>query len=322
MALSRGEVEAGLRRVGLREGQVALVHSALRTFGPVEGGAETIVDALLGVLGPTGTLVVPTFRFAPEADLAAGRIPIIDPATDPSEMGAITEAARRRPDARRSTAFRHHFAAIGRRAELLASVDPGLHPFHFQSSFGSMLALDAQVLLLGVTYMNSTSHHFAEWVCQVPYRHEVRRQVRLRRPDGADVATEMGDWQPKPSSDGSYYGSRSTDFNNLGRMLEATDDVGVAPVGNAIVRRWSMRDLISLAEREADRDYNVFRTAEGETSHITGLSDGAYVFSHDVLDGAGRPETHLWNVVDPERMVGWRPDWRVRELTPERLAGR
>jgi aminoglycoside 3-N-acetyltransferase len=308
MSVMRADLVAGLRAVGLGEGQVALVHSALRTFGPVDGGAETVVDAFLDVLGPRGTLVVPTFTFFHEIE----DDPLIDPAADPSEMGAITEAVRCRPDARRTTAFRHSFAAIGRRAELLASVDHRLHPFDLRSSFGVMLGLDAQVVLLGVTYTNSTSHHFAEFLAEVPYRRELVRHVRLRDSDGTMVETTMGDWQPGPSTDGTYYGSRSTDFNRLGRMLEADGRVGIAPIGNAIVRRFAMRDLIARAQTEAERDYNVFRTAEGEAGNYSSLPDGVLVRSEGLFDGAGRPERHLWTVVEPERIYGWRADWQVR----------
>ncbi len=284
-----------------------LVHSALRTFGRVEDGADAVATALVDLVGPRGTVVAPAFTFAHEAEAD----PLIDPLSDVSEMGAITEAVRRRSDAHRSVAYRHSFAAVGRRAELLASVDHRLHPFDLRSSFGVMLGLDTQVLLLGVTYSNSTSHHFAEFVCDVPYRWVMRRSVRLRRPDGQIVEATMEDWQPRPSADGSYYGSRATDFNRLGRMLEERGLVGITAIGNALVRRFAMRDLIALAEAEAERDYNIFRTAEGDKTHVTRLADGAYVFSDDVLDGAGRPERHLWNVVDPRAIVGWRDDWTV-----------
>ena len=313
--VTRRDIVEGLHRIGLRAGQVALVHSGLRPFGNVEGGAETVVDALLEVLGPRGTLVVPTFTFKHEAATAAGQKPLIDPAADSSEMGAISEAARRRPDARRTTAYRHSFAAIGRRADLLASVDPALPPFDLRSSFGVLLALDAQVVLLGVTYARSTSHHFAEWMAEVPYRHALVRDVELRLPDGRVIETTMGDYQPKPSADGSYYGSRVTDFNRLGLMLERSGKVGVTSIGNAIVRRFAMRDLIARAEAEAERDYNVFRTEEGDKTHITGLPDGVFVFSHPVQDGAGRPEIHFWNVVDARALPGFREDWTVVEPT-------
>jgi len=305
--LDRFDLVDGFRRLGLAPGQTALVHSAMRTLGPVDGGAGAIVGALLEVLGPNGTLVVPTFTFVHESEAD----PVIDPDHDPSEMGAITEAARRHPLARRSTAFRHSFAAIGRRAAVIGDVDPRLAPFDLRSAFGVMLALDTQVVLLGVTYSNSTSHHFGEWMSDVPYRHVVDRAVRVRRPDGSVVAQVMADYQPRPSADGSYYGSRATDFNFLGRRLEEAGGVTVAAIGNAMARRFAMRDLIALATAEAARDHNVFRTAEGDKGHVTGLPDGRFVFSHDLLDAAGRPERHLWTVVEPTRIVGWRADWTV-----------
>jgi aminoglycoside N3'-acetyltransferase len=305
--LTVDDLVEGFRRVGLRAGQTALVHSALRTFGPVDEGAQTVVDALLAVLGPTGTLVVPTFTFVHEVEDA----PIIDPAADRSEMGAISETARTRPDALRSTAFRHSFAAIGRRAAVIAGVDPALAPYDLRSAFGVMLALDTQVVLLGVTYSNSTSHHFGEWVCDVPYRHVVRREVSWRRPDATVVPQPMDDYQPRPSADGSYYGTRHTDFNFLGSMLEERGEAATCSIGNAIVRRFPMRSLIALAEVEAARDMNIFRTAEGDTEHVTQLRDGVFVFSDPTLDGAGRPEVRLWSVVEPERIVGWQPTWRV-----------
>jgi aminoglycoside 3-N-acetyltransferase len=306
--VSRADVADGLRGVGLRPGQVVLVHSAMRTVGQVDGGAATVVAALLDVIGPRGTLVAPTFTFIHEVEAQ----PTIDPATDPSEMGAITEAVRRHPLARRSTAFRHSFAAIGHRAEVIASVDPALAPFDLRSAFGVMLALDTQVLLLGVTYANSTSHHFGEWMSDVSYRHQVQRLVRVRRPDGAVVDQPMADYQPRPSGDGTYYGPRGTDFNKLGRLLEARGSVAIGPVGNAMTRRFAMRDLIALATAEAEVDENIFRTPEGQRDHITFLPDGVFVTGDEALDGAGRPERHLWSVVDPERIRGWSPSWTVQ----------
>ena len=311
--LSRGDIASGVRGVGLGAGHTVLVHSALRTLGRVDGGADTVVDAILDVVGPRGTLVVPTFTFIHEVEPD----PLIDPAVDPSEMGAITEAARRRPDARRSTAYRHSFAAIGRRAEVITAVDPALPPFDVRSAFGVMLALDAQVLLLGVTYANSTSHHFAEWMSEVSYRHALERHVHVRRADGTVQARTLGDYQPRPSNDGTYYGPRATDFNHLGLMLEQRGGVGIGAVGNAMARRFAMRDLIALAQAESGVDENIFRTPEGQKEHVTLLPDGVFVTGDPALDGAGRPERHLWSVVRPEGTWGWSPTWTVRRPADE-----
>ncbi len=295
--VSNADLVEGLRKIGLKKGQVVLVHSAMRTVGHIEGGAQTFIEAILTVLGSGGTLVVPTFTLGHEAE----EDPIIDPVTDRSEMGVITETARLHPDAVRNIAFRHSFAAIGRRAKIITEVDPSLAPFDLRSAFGVMLALNTQVVLLGLTYSSSTSHHFAEWVCDVPYRHKISIKVRLRRADRSLTRQAMIDYQPK-SEGGSYYGTRGPDFNRLGKMLEDRVLVGTTFIGNAAVRRFSMRDLVDLALVEAAKDHNIFRSAEGETDNATPLDFGKTVLSPEMLDGAGRLDLHQWCVRDVEKL--------------------
>jgi len=48
-----------LKRLGVREGVDLLVHSSLRRTGPVEGGADAVIDGLLEAIGPNGTLLAP-----------------------------------------------------------------------------------------------------------------------------------------------------------------------------------------------------------------------------------------------------------------------
>ena len=298
--LSREEIVDGLRAAGLKPGDVVLVHSAMRTFGRIAGGADAVIDAFIEVIGARGTLVVPTFTFAHEAE----DDPVIDPANDPAEMGAITETLRRRDGALRSTAYRHSFAALGRRARVITEVDPALPSFDLRSSFGVMLGLGAQVVLLGVTYSSSTSHHFAELVCDVPYRHTIDLRVKVRRPDGSVVDQPMVDYQPKPSDTGSYYGSRHPDFNRLGSMLEKQGKVGLVGIGNCAVRRFALRDLVDLAQVEAEKDHNIFRTDEGGGEDGgTDLDFGTALFSPEMIDGAGRPVRHQWCVMDVARLV-------------------
>lgn len=296
--LSQTEIVRGLRETGLKSGDAVLVHSAMRTFGPIEGGAETVVSALLEVLGQRGTLIVPTFTFAHEAE----KDPIIDPVNDPSEMGIITETVRLRPDSFRSTAFRHSFAAVGNRARVITEVDPALSPFDLRSSFGVMLAMNSQVLICGMTYDVSTSHHFAEFISEVPYRHTTPLNVKVRLSDGSVVRREMIDYQPKPGKDGVYY-EREPDFGRLGRMLEERNPVGMAAIGNAAVRRFAMRDLIDLALIEGAKDYNIFRMPEGQTDEFIPLTFGKIVFSPELLDGAGRPDRYRWCVIDESKLV-------------------
>ncbi len=61
MSLSKEALIEGLESVGLRKGQHLVVHSRLSSFGHVEGGADSVIDALEEVVTRKGTLVMPAY---------------------------------------------------------------------------------------------------------------------------------------------------------------------------------------------------------------------------------------------------------------------
>ena len=52
--VTRREILRGLRALGLGEGAAVLVHSSLSSFGHVEGGAGTVIDALIDAVHDPG----------------------------------------------------------------------------------------------------------------------------------------------------------------------------------------------------------------------------------------------------------------------------
>ena len=293
MSVTKNDAVKALRGVGVSDGDVLFVHSALRPFGYVEGGAQTIASALVEAVGTNGTVAAPAFCFSHEIQDE----PIIDPANDPSEMGAISEAIRLLPGAKRSAAYRHSISAIGKNADVLTNVEHSLSPFHMESSFGRLYALDAKIVLMGVEYFNSTSHHFAEFLLQVRDRHTIENKVRLRLPDGSLEETVMTDYQPKPNPSGSYY-SHPHDFNKTGLMLEKEGKSRVTNIGNAMIRVFRLRDLIELILSVYPIDNMILNIRTGDSD--TSLPDGVRVVGDKVFDGANRPYYPIWSCVDPD----------------------
>src|SRR4051794_16906227 len=95
-----------------------MVHSSLSTLGFVCGGAHTVVQALLDVIGPDGTLMMPTHSGGLSDPAAWGDPPVPEtwwetiratmPAFDATltpmrSMGAIVDCFRHVPGVRRST---------------------------------------------------------------------------------------------------------------------------------------------------------------------------------------------------------------------------
>ena len=59
--VTKEDIVAGLKELGLKKGDYIGVHSSLGAFGYVEGGADAVVDALLVTVGAEGNVVVPAY---------------------------------------------------------------------------------------------------------------------------------------------------------------------------------------------------------------------------------------------------------------------
>lgn len=244
--VSREQIVHELHNLGLNAGQIVFVHSSLSSLGHVADGADTVVNAFLDVLGATGTLVVPTFTFA------HGRAddPIFDPHQDRSEMGAITEAVRTRPGARRSCHLLHSVAALGAQAETITAVH-GPSAWAADGPFWQLYELDARIVLLGVPYLRCTWFHVIEQLLQVRYRAWSEKRAWLRNADGQ--IEPLPTWMYRGNAD--FVGN---DFNKLGAQLEAAGHVQGGAVGNAVTRCFAVRDALALGVARYRQDPLLF----------------------------------------------------------------
>jgi len=164
------DILIGFRSLELGEKPV-VVHASLSAFGQVQGGAETLVSALLAVFP---SVVMPAFTYrtmltpptGPEANAIvygsgadANRMAeFFDPQmpADPL-MGVVAETLRRHPRASRSTHPILSFAGVNARTALAAQslTDP-------LASIGALAKQDGWVLLLGVDHTVNSSIHYAE----------------------------------------------------------------------------------------------------------------------------------------------------------------
>ena len=124
-----------LCQLGVRRGDHLALVVAFSRLGPVQGGAEGLVDALLETLGPEGTLMVNTFTDQFRlSKVRAGRVEhVFDHRSTPGNTGLVPDVVRRHPDAVRSRHPVTSVAAVGRLAVYLTENHgpgaPGYDPF-------------------------------------------------------------------------------------------------------------------------------------------------------------------------------------------------
>ena len=173
--LTSKELKKALTAVGIREGDGLLVHSALQFLGKPEGAEAMYLQVLLDMLGPEGSIAVPTFNFA----FARGED--FDPLATPSEgMGVFSELVRQHPEAHRTTHPMQSLALIGALAADMAERDTP-SAFDDGSAFDGLLQNDFKLLLLGADVQAASMLHYSEQRAAVPYRYwkEFRGKVRV-----------------------------------------------------------------------------------------------------------------------------------------------
>lgn len=223
--VTKKDITDGLKELGLAAGDTVVVHSSLRSFGEVDGGADAVVDAILDVLGSSGTLVVPTFNFEPG---------VWDRANTRSIVGAITEAVRARPDAIRSNNPTHSVAAIGPLADVITEDHEKVNPFARGSALYKALQARGKILQLGVTHTTNSTIHVAEEIAQVPYL-ERQRCVGILKPDGSVVQK----WIRRPGC--------SQGFDAIDELLYERDQINEVMIGKCKARLMSARDVVDAA---------------------------------------------------------------------------
>jgi len=238
----------GFRRVGIQKGDIIYCHSSLSKLGYVEGGAEAVVDALMEVIGPDGTLAMPAGTYSLGKDGA-----VFDVRSSPSELGAITEALRRRAKCR-SHHLTESVCALGRLAEKITGTH-SVTPCGAESPFRKFIEMGAQILLLGVPHNNNTTFEAIEERLAPEY-------VRFKEIHGAYMMDEAGEKKSLPAKlhDMLY----PYDFNRMDKTLFRAGAQTQIVIGESIIRRISAKRMYEITRRIMEENPYALRMRPGE----------------------------------------------------------
>ena len=196
--ITRSEIVASLRALGVRLGSVVMVHTSISSLGYVIGGADAIVQALLETVGEKGTIVAYAgwehdpggFTDWPERVRSAYRNdpPVFEAALSEGarEFGRLPERIRTWPRALRSNHPEASVTAIGARAAWIAADHPWHHPYGRASPLAKLCEVGGDVLLLGAPLETLTILHHAEELADVAGKKEVTYETPVRTEKGIE----------------------------------------------------------------------------------------------------------------------------------------
>lgn len=248
--LIKEDIVRELRRVGLEKNDVVMVHTSLKSMGYVCGGAQTVIEALLEVVGEEGTIMMPTQSWRNldpeegvhwEADKEDWQIirdnwPAYDKHITPTNtMGAVAEMFRQWPGSIRSDHPARSVCARGKYAAYLTKDHDISNIFGEGSPIARLYELDGKVLLLGVGYDKNTSIHLADARAEYPGKHNCTEYSAVLE-NGKRV------WKRYEtlSVDGE-------DFEEIGSAFEAGNAVSKGMIGEARVRLMRQRAIVDYA---------------------------------------------------------------------------
>ena len=211
-----------LKALGVKPGMNLLTHSALRRLGPVAGGADTVIDALLEVLGPEGTLMM---------SAVSGNVnptqPVFHVRHTPATVGTLVNVFMDRPGVVRSLHPVHSIAAFGPRAEFFTAGHlEARTPWSPDSPYGKLMRNRGFILFLGTNFTSNTCLHALEIEARVPGLH-TRETSPLYICDDQERWHEIEHHWHAPKKD--YY----TDMEHL---VEAAGGMKFGPTGTGLSR--------------------------------------------------------------------------------------
>lgn len=159
--------------LGIKAGDHITLGMSFGSVGKVSGGTKSFVEALLDVVSPSGTIMIPTFtgnyplflvRYH-KVPVFRKKVPVFRKEETPSHTGIIAEHIRNDFRAIRSNHPTNSYAAIGSKANYLLR-DHNHHSPSY-SPYSKLADINGKVLIIGLNY------HF------IGIRHEAQSKAGL-----------------------------------------------------------------------------------------------------------------------------------------------
>ncbi|MDD3725871.1 MAG: AAC(3) family N-acetyltransferase [Candidatus Ratteibacteria bacterium] len=222
--ITKENIKAGLKKIGLKKGDSVIVHSSLSSIGMVEGGAETVIKALQEVVSSEGLLMMPY----------------------PLGNATIAKIFSTSPGVLKSFHPTHSVAAWGKDAEKIIE-DHIKSPTACgkNTPYGRLIDRNGRILLLGVDQDRNTILHTVEEYANLPYLSDYKVKYIDKKGRGREKVLKK-------------YPGPHRNFIGVDRILKDADVMKIGTIGNAVVRLIKAKPMVKLLLKELRKNPALF----------------------------------------------------------------
>ena len=240
---TKADILCQIDKLNIPKGSIVLAHTAYRLIGKVDGGAKTVLDALIEYFTENGGLFcVPTHTWASIKEPI-----ILDMNENKTCLGAFSDYAASDERGIRSLNPSHSMMVFGDRKRALefikddAFVTSGTAP---ESCYGKLYSMGGYVLLVGVAQNRNTYIHAVEEMLKIPNRMaEKPDKTIIKRLSGEMVKRDIWLYQADFVEDVSWrFVKYDTPFRYHGCIVDGF--IGNAPVQLCNARK--MKETVEL----------------------------------------------------------------------------
>ena len=245
--LTGEDIEKTLRSLGIGEGDTVMLHSSLSGCGYVEGGAKTVIDAFLKVIGETGTLMAPSFTrpymyFEGEHQRQKNFRPFSPDNIKGISTGTLPKVMLSEYGAKRSAHATHSWCAIGKNAEYCVSAHKLLDsPCGDNNPMEKALGLGGKIVFFGCGVSSNTFIHYLEDRANSNFLENA--VIKIVREDGKLVTEIMRNHLPGCRD---FYGKKTPVCKFYTRAQERGLQIKCETLGAGSVYAMDMNDVYRI----------------------------------------------------------------------------
>lgn len=248
--LTKQEIAVFLEENGIRHDDKVVVHASLRSVGPVEDGADGLIDAMRAYLD-NGLLIIPTHTW----DEVVRDNPHYDVRTSVPCIGTLARVAFSRPDGIRSLHPTHSVVAFGPgAADFVKGEEQCASPAPVNSCLSRLYEENGKILLIGVGHERNTYLHDVDERLGIPDRLNPNPFViSIRDYEGRVIQSPPFHTHYTKASDTCV----SEYYPNYKEAFEYCGAVKYAKLGNALVYicdAKKMTDVVRIIWQRTDHD--------------------------------------------------------------------